>query len=341
MSGALICAAIVGVVAVLFPLITGGIHTIDEGHVGIYYHGGQLSKTITEPGIHVLVPLLTTHHQVQISVQTDEVRNIPCGTSGGVMIYFDKIEVVNKLRKEYVYETIKNYTLNYDKMWIYDKIHHEINQFCSQHTLQEVFIDLFETLDESLVEALQNDCKIWAPGIEILSIRVTKPRIPENIKKNYEEIEAAKTQYLIASENQKVKVQEAETFKKQEIIKANSRLEVRKIELEKAIKERENQLKIGKIEDEMYLNKTKSEVDADYYSSIVELQTLNEMLTESYLNYQAIDALTSNLTLYLGDSIPQLYIPKDTQGPQTTQNVQGTPVIQGAQGGLSAPVTVA
>jgi regulator of protease activity HflC (stomatin/prohibitin superfamily) len=309
MNGALICAGIVVFVALIFPLITGGIHTIEEGHVGIYYYGGQLSKTITEPGIHVLIPLLTTYHQVQISVQTDEVRNIPCGTSGGVMIYFDKIEVVNKLKKEYVYDTIKNYTLNYDRMWIYDKIHHEINQFCSQHTLQEVFIDLFETLDESLVEALQKDCEIWAPGIEILSIRVTKPRIPEKIKKNYEEIEAAKTQYLIVSENQKVKLQEAETFKQQETIKANSRLEVRKIELEKAIKERENRLKIGKIEDEMYLNKTTSEVDAEYYSNIVELQTLTEMLTESYLNYQAVDALTSNLTLYLGDSIPQVYIP--------------------------------
>jgi len=30
-------------------------------------------------------------------MQTDEVLNIPCGTSGGVVIYFDKIEVVNIL----------------------------------------------------------------------------------------------------------------------------------------------------------------------------------------------------------------------------------------------------
>ena len=30
-------------------------------------------------------------------MQTDEVKNIPCGTSGGVVIYFDKIEVVNLL----------------------------------------------------------------------------------------------------------------------------------------------------------------------------------------------------------------------------------------------------
>lgn len=33
----------------------------------------------------------------QVTLQTDEVTNVPCGTSGGVMIYFDRIEVVNYL----------------------------------------------------------------------------------------------------------------------------------------------------------------------------------------------------------------------------------------------------
>lgn len=34
---------------------------------------------------------------VQVTLQTDEVKNVPCGTSGGVIIYFDRIEVVNHL----------------------------------------------------------------------------------------------------------------------------------------------------------------------------------------------------------------------------------------------------
>jgi len=38
---------------------------------------------------------------MQVTVQTDTVKNIPCGTSGGVMIKFDKIEVVNRLKKDY------------------------------------------------------------------------------------------------------------------------------------------------------------------------------------------------------------------------------------------------
>jgi hypothetical protein len=38
------------------------------------------------------------------------------------MIYFDKIEVVNRLKKELAWHTIKQYTVNYDRTWIFDKI---------------------------------------------------------------------------------------------------------------------------------------------------------------------------------------------------------------------------
>ena len=93
-------------------------------------------------------------------MQSDEVKNVPCGTSGGVMLHFDRIEVVNILSSSsgiciifkllelfyyffltsIVFEIVKNYTADYDRTLIYNKIHHELNQFCSVHTLQEVNI---------------------------------------------------------------------------------------------------------------------------------------------------------------------------------------------------------
>ena len=42
-----------------------------------------------------------------------------------------------------VVDVVKNYTADYDKTLIFNKIHHELNQFCSVHTLQEVYIELF------------------------------------------------------------------------------------------------------------------------------------------------------------------------------------------------------
>ena len=39
---------------------------------------------------------------------------------------------------------MKSFTSDYDKDLIYKKVHHEINQFCSKHNIQEVYISLFD-----------------------------------------------------------------------------------------------------------------------------------------------------------------------------------------------------
>ena len=73
------------------------------------------------------------------------------------------------LNKSSALKTVKQYGVNYDKIWIFDKIHHEINQFCSKHTMRDVYIDKFEMLDEvqplpiSRTEG-QADCSLPAPN---------------------------------------------------------------------------------------------------------------------------------------------------------------------------------
>ena len=142
---------------------------------------------MTAPGYHVMIPFLTTVKVVQTTLQTDEgksprvfqkenhsvslVKNIPCGTSGGTMIYFDKIEVVNILSRDAVIDIVRNYTVNYDRTLIFEKIHHEVNQFCSVHSLQEVYIDLFSSIDDHLKGTLQTDLNFLAPGLFISSVR--------------------------------------------------------------------------------------------------------------------------------------------------------------------------
>jgi len=122
--------------------------------------------------------------------------------------------------------------------WIFDKIHHEINQFCSKHTLQEVYIDLFHTVDDRLQAALQESCDLWAPGIEIIAIRITKPKIPAAILKNYEQMEAEKTKLLVSIEASKVVEKEAETEKKKCAIEAEKAAMVSKIQMEQYITEK-------------------------------------------------------------------------------------------------------
>ena len=75
----------------------------------MYWRGGALLSAVTEPGMHTQIPVITKYAEVQVTVQTDAVAGIPCGTSGGTMISFDKVEVVNRLKHDLVYATIKNY----------------------------------------------------------------------------------------------------------------------------------------------------------------------------------------------------------------------------------------
>ena len=90
----------------IFTLLTllalwwaGAFHVIDSGHIGVYKRGGAMLDSWTEPGLHFMIPFITKYFPVQVTLQTDQVKNIPCGTSSGVILNFEKIEVVNRLKK--------------------------------------------------------------------------------------------------------------------------------------------------------------------------------------------------------------------------------------------------
>jgi len=285
-----------------------GLHQVQEGHVAVYYRGGRLLDMIAGPGLHLMIPLVTTARNVQTTLQTDEVRNVPCGTSGGVMIYFERVEVVNQLDEAYVHNTVKKYTVDYDKTLIFNKVHHEINQFCSKHTLQEVYIDYFDQIDEDLKHALQTDAASMAPGLLIQAVRVTKPKIPEAIRRSYEEIEAEKTKLLIATQKQKVIEKEAETERKRAIIDAEKKSEVAGIQHKQHIAEKEALRTMSAIEDSQYLAKQKASADAEYYKNQKEAEGNHLKLTAPYLEMLRYQALTSNSKIYYGPSIPKMFV---------------------------------
>lgn len=296
---------IAAVVSGIFLSIS--IHQIPEGHVGIYYRGGALLKSTTLPGYHVMLPFLTTYKIVQTTLQTDEVKNIPCGTSGGTMIYFEKVEVVNILSQDAVLDIVRNYTVNYDRTLIFDKIHHEVNQFCSVHTLQEVYIDLFSSIDDHLKRTLQNDLNILSPGLFVSSIRVTKPKIPEAIRRNYELMEQEKTQYMISTEHQKVVEKEAETDRRRAIIEAEKVAQVAKIQYEQKITGKETEKRIAEIEAEMHLAKEKALADANKYKVESEAQANKMKLTPEFLQLSMYQSLAQNTKVYFGNSIPNIF----------------------------------
>ncbi|XP_059474902.1 erlin-2-B-like [Neocloeon triangulifer] len=291
------------------------VHKIEEGHVGVYYRGGALLRQTSNPGYHMMIPFITSYKAVQVTLQTDEVTNVPCGTSGGVMIYFDRIEVVNILSSSSdinaVYDIVKNYTADYDKTLIFNKVHHELNQFCSVHSLQEVYIDFFDQIDENLKVALQRDLNVMSPGLYVQAVRVTKPKIPEPIWKNYELMEGEKTKLLISIQHQRVVEKDAETDRKKAIIEAEKEAQVAKIQYEQKIMEKESLKKISQIENEMHLAQQKSRSDAEFYQMQRQAEANNILLTPQYLELRKFDSISNNNKIYFGNEIPNMFVNGD------------------------------
>ncbi|KAM4704227.1 erlin-1 [Rhinophrynus dorsalis] len=299
---------VIGVVTVLVSLVLhSSIHKVEEGHLAVYYRGGALLSSPSGPGYHIMLPFITSFRSVQTTLQTDEVKNVPCGTSGGVMIYFDRIEVVNMLVPSAVYDVVRNYTADYDKTLIFNKIHHELNQFCSSHTLQEVYIELFDQIDENLKLSLQKELYVMAPGLTIQAVRVTKPKIPEAIRRNFELMEGEKTKLLIAAQRQKVVEKEAETERKKAVIEAEKVAQVAKIQFQQKVMEKETEKRISEIEDSAYLAREKARADAEYYTAQKFAESNKLKLTPQYLELMKYQAISANSKIYFGNDIPSMF----------------------------------
>ncbi|XP_051896683.1 erlin-2-like [Pristis pectinata] len=207
-----------------------------------------------------------------------------------------------------VYDIVRNYTADYDKTLIFNKIHHELNQFCSVHTLQEVYIELFDRIDEDLKLALQQDLTSMAPGLIIHAVRVTKPNIPEAIRRNYELMESEKTKLLIAAQKQKVVEKEAETERKKALIEAEKIAQVAEIKFAQMIMEKETEKRISEIEDGAFLAREKARADADFYTAKRVAESNRLKLSPEYLQLLRYRAIASNSKIYFGKDIPKMFL---------------------------------
>lgn len=298
---------LLALVALVGVLVFNGMYKINEGHVGVTWRAGALMDKLQGPGLHWKMPMLDKSAEVQVMMQTDSVQNIACGTSGGVMVYFDRIEVVNRLDRTFVLSTVRDYGTDYDKIWIFDKIHHEVNQFCSKHTLQEVYIDKFDILDEQLQTALQKSCNEYKTGVEISAVRVTKPRIPDAILSNYVAIESEKTRLRIALEKQQVVIAEAETETRKQTLEAGRKKTVMEISMEQQVMEQRKLAEIDALRSHAEGERTRTRADAEAYAIEAVAKANKARLTPETLTELYYQAIGNNTKIYFGDSIPKMF----------------------------------
>lgn len=164
-----------------------------------------------------------------------------------------------------------------------------------------------------------------------MAIRITKPRIPESVRKNYESVEEQKTKLMITSEQQKVMEKEEETLQMQmkmraqrdaevTIIDAQKQATVAMIEAEKQknisvirvqqeLAEKEGKQHLAIIEAEMLLATEKSKADALLYTLETEAKGFHSKLSPEFLLYSLYNNLANNTKFYFGSSIPKAFAP--------------------------------
>jgi regulator of protease activity HflC (stomatin/prohibitin superfamily) len=188
--------------------------------------------------------------------------------------------------------------------------------------LLNIFYISKDQIDENLRRTLQADLDKMAPGLSVHSVRVTKPKIPESIRKNYELMEAEKTKLLIAIQKQKVIEKEAETERKKAVIEANKVAEVAGIQYNQKVMEKEKMKEISRIEDESKLARLKAQADADFYSVSKESEANKLKLTPEFLELKRYEAMIKNTKYYFGPSIPTMFLREDNQ--QQSSDVMDT-----------------
>jgi hypothetical protein len=250
------------------------------------------------------MPFVTRIHQVQVSQQTDYIINVPCGTNSGVNAVFEKIEVVNQLSEKYVYETVKNYTIDYDRPLIFDKINYEMAQFCSKVSLQEVYITKFDQIDEFLKETLQNSLNERAPGLQIIDVRLSKPIVNPKVQENYEKMVIYETEILKEKTQQQKELQtiENENAKTSKKLKAEQEIKLQEIEAKKQYDltqiEAKKQFDIAQIENKKQFElsqiaaarqKELARIEAEENQKLAEIQkdrNINEKMIEKDISYK-------------------------------------------------------
>ena len=133
-------------VALLFSTIPFYVNT--SGEVSVEWFVGRLSKHVNGPGLNFVLPIVGSYRKVKVIPDTDCVKNIPCGTKGGTMIFFDELCVVNQLHACGVYNVTYNYpNMDWDQEVIYRRVEKLVNAFCSTHTVKEINQERFHEIE--------------------------------------------------------------------------------------------------------------------------------------------------------------------------------------------------
>jgi hypothetical protein len=221
---------------------------------------------------------------------------------------FSKVEVVWKVvSREGAWRLVKEHGRDFQKLWITDQVKSQVSQLCSKHSVADLYIHLFASMDEAIQSALTAILVKWAPDISVLSVRTTKPQLPKRLADEYQAVEDARAQWLVAQQKQATAVGKALNEAKRELLGAQRKLEIARIDAARKLETAQSRLDIEIIDNSMLLSKAKQHASAKYERDVRAAQSESALLTTEYLDFMRASSIFNSTTeAYFGSKVPRV-----------------------------------
>jgi regulator of protease activity HflC (stomatin/prohibitin superfamily) len=176
-------------VAVLAAVLLSSLHKVEEGSVGVYFRFGALMEAVTHPGMHYMLPFVTTMHQVQIRPRTDTLPPMAVITRDGIQNIFNDVQVISRVDVDKVVFMVQRFGVEFREALVYDRVKEELRIFCANHTIDDVynakFLDIVGHVRRNLLMSIE---RLGQGGVEVMNLVVPKPEIPTDIAQNYKQV---------------------------------------------------------------------------------------------------------------------------------------------------------
>jgi regulator of protease activity HflC (stomatin/prohibitin superfamily) len=294
---------IISLFLTMLPGVSGlfGFYEIPEGYRGTVKTFGKLHPDINNPGLNWCLPYNTVE-LYDVRWQTDKLSRVECGSNKGGTVYLD-IEVVNRLKDtpECVYKMAKQHGVDYDSKLIFDYIPSEVGQFCKNYSVEDIYVEQFDKLDEVLASALRHNIEAYNMDVclEIKpnGVRIGRPRLTNVMRDKFELIESEqKDKDLAQQQLETERVREQLATQKAVMTQERSHLVAQKT-AETRILEQKSAAEIQTIKDSSLASQIKSKASAEADARKLMAEADKLWLTPARIEYEKSLAIAQNSKL--------------------------------------------
>ena len=311
------------IISLLFIMITGvsglfGFYQIPEGYRGTIKSFGRLREGIYHPGLNWCLPYETVE-LYDIRWQTDKLARVECGSNKGGTVYLD-IEVVNRLKDtpECVYRMAKQHGVDYDQKLIFDYIPSEVGQFCKNYSVEDIYVNQFDKLDEVLANVLGENIKAYHMDdcleIKPNGVRIGRPHLTDLMRRKFESIESEKKDKDLARQQlETAKVRELQATQKAVMTEERTYLVAQKLAETSKLRE-QSSAEIQTIRDQSLASQIKSKAQAEAEARKMMAEADRLWLTPERIEYEKALAIAQNSKLIF-NSPEKAFIGLDSPEP--------------------------